>query len=95
MEINNCVYKRKIPKGPESMNFESYLNDDIKHNLNLSLSPLEFNLLRIYKYLYIHLQGNFSSSTKYVINGNQFKWSLTLKVPKKFPFSLQKFRGTL
>ena len=72
MEINNCVYKRKIPKGPESMNFESYLNDDIKHNLNLSLSPLEFNLLRIYKYLYIHLKGNFSSSTKYVINGNQF-----------------------
>ena len=72
METNNFVYKRKIPKGPESMNFESYLNDDIKHNLNLSLSPLEFNLLRIYKYLYIHLKGNFSSSTKYVINGNQF-----------------------
>ena len=72
MERNNNVSsKSKESKEPVSMNFESYLEDDILHNLNFLLSPLEFNLLRIYKYLYIGLKGMFTSLTNYVINGNQ------------------------
>ena len=72
MERNNNVSsKSKESKEPVSMNFESYLEDDILHNLNFRLSPLEFNLLRIYKYLYIGLKGMFTSLTNYVINGNQ------------------------
>ena len=56
----------------EDINSESYLMEDILKNYHIILSELEFNLLRIHRFLYIYLKGHFTSNTTYIIPGNKY-----------------------
>ena len=75
----------------EDINSESYLMTDILKNYHVDLSELEFNLLRIHRFLYIYLKGHFTSNTTYIIPGN--KYLSKLYETKKISFQTSYFKN--
>ena len=76
MNKGNSILRIKLLKDSVELTNEIYLKEDINKNYHVFLSELEFNLLRIHRYIFTFLKENFSSNKIYSIPENSFSFTL-------------------